>query len=346
MTAQIVETETPPVNNPRRYYHPLSEAADDFVTEAQDQNRIFTGQEEFDAEMRGIGSGHLCMVQGYSHSGKTQWLLQLLRHNKDKRIMLMIPDEPAPLVLSKLASVESGVAARELEARIAINDKEAISLLRSIANDEFPLLAVFDQPLSPETMSGAYDEMCDVWGASPECVIVDYVDLVQAGDVTGSKFEFLKAFGSKRKVPLIALHQTSRSAGRDGQKMKIDSGNFGGETFATYVIGVRRHKAGLEAEREELLPKVRKGSEQAADRLAEVEYDLRIAQYTLTVNLVKNKRPGGGLVDDIDMEIDQETGRLYNLHGELPSQFRAEARNTHQPQVTAEAATYDQQEAF
>lgn len=333
---------------PRRYYKPLSDAAAAFVSEAQDSNRIYTGQPEFDEEMRGIGRGHLCMVQGYSHSGKTQWLLQLLRHNKKKRIMLMIPDEPAPLVLSKLASVETNIPARELEQRISVNDRDSIELLKSIATDEFPNLAVFDQPLSAESMNGAYDEMCEVWDADPELVIVDYVDLVQVGDMTGSKFEFLKAFCSKRKVPMIALHQTSRSAGRDGQKMKIDSGNFGGETFATFVIGVRRLKAGLEAEREELLPKVHKGSEAAADRLAEVEYDLRIHQYTMTVNLVKNKRPGGQLVDDIDMEIDQQSGRLYALNGDLPSQFRADARNNREirAHATVPVETWDQQEAF
>jgi len=331
------------VQSPRRYYHPLAEAADTFVAEAQDSDRIFTGQPEFDAEMRGIGRGMLCMVQGYSHSGKTQWLLQLLRHNKTKRICLFIPDEPAPLVLSKLASVESNIPAKELEARIAINDQESIRLLKAIATDEFPNLAVFDQPLSAESMNGAYDEMCDVWGDEPQLVIVDYVDLVQVGDQVGSKFEFLKAFCSKRKVPLVALHQTSRSAGRDGQKMKIDSGNYGGETFATFVIGVRRLKAGLEAEREDLLPRVRKGSEQAADRLAEVEYDLRIHQYTMTVNLVKNKRPGGSLVDDIDMEIDQQSGRLYALNGELPSQFRDDARKLRERTMSPPPVEYTQE---
>jgi len=38
---------------------------------------------------------------------------------------------------------------------------------------------------------------------------------------------------------------------------------------------------------------------------------------------VKNKRPGGGLVDDVDLEIDRDTGRLYDLHGDLPSQYLA-----------------------
>jgi len=38
--------------------------------------------------------------------------------------------------------------------------------------------------------------------------------------------------------------------------------------------------------------------------------------------LLKNKRPGGMLVDDIDFELDVHTGRLWELRsGELPDQY-------------------------
>lgn len=332
-----------------KHYRPLVDAAQAFIKEAQDRNRIYTGTKEFDEQMRGIGSGQLFIVTGYSHSGKTQWVHRMVRHNKGKRIAFFIPDEPATLVLSKLASIESGVAARELEERVSIGDAEAIRILRDTALQDFPNLAVFDKPLTAQVMEEGFNEVCDVWQAKPDLVIVDYVDLVQVGETVQAKFDFLKGFGSRHEVPLLAIHQTSRSAGADGRKMTISSGNYGGEQHATFMVGVRRKKNQLMAELEDLREKANKGNEAAADRLVEVEYDLAIAQYTLTVNLVKNKRPGGGLVDDIDMEIDLQTGRLMDLNGDLPRQYREEVeRKRQQRQVaplTPNHVGYEQTEA-
>lgn len=336
---------------PRHYLHyrPLVDAAKAFVREAQDQRRIYTGTPEFDDEMRGIGSGHLCVVTGYSHSGKNVWVNKLLRYNKSKRVAFFGPDEPATLVLSKLASVESGVAARELEQRVAENDHDAIKLLRDTALIDFPNLIVFDKPLTAEVMRSGLDEARSVWGAKEDLIIIDYVDLLQAGETVQAKFDFIKGFGSREEVPIIAIHQTSRGAGAEGRKMTISSGNYGGEQHATFMVGVRRKKSALLAEREELLVRVAKGSETAEERLDEVNEQLRIHQYTITVNLVKNKRPGGGLVDDIDLELDTDTGRLFDLDGHYPQQYLAEqqelirTRRAASPRVEP---TWDEQELF
>jgi hypothetical protein len=44
--------------------------------------------------------------------------------------------------------------------------------------------------------------------------------------------------------------------------------------------------------------------------------------------LLKNKRPAGQLIDDIDFEIDLRTGRLSALtNGDLPEQY---LRNFHE----------------
>src|SRR6478752_3511904 len=52
-------------------------------------------------------------------------------------------------------------------------------------------------------------------------------------------------------------------------------------------------------------------------------YDLEKHRYTITVNLVKNKRPPSTLVDDLDFELDAATGRIMPLGpGDLPAQYR------------------------
>ena len=322
-----VERPTPPVPV-YEHYRPLSDAATAFVKEAQDKRRVYTGMPRLDEQMRGIGAGHLCLITGFTHSGKTQVLLKWLRYNRHKRVALFIPDEPAPLVLTKLTSVSTGIPARDLEARVANNDTEAINILRAVATEEFPNLAVFDKPLTPSVLERGYGEAADVWGAEPDLVVIDYVDLVQAGETAQSKFDLLKGFGSRHEVPVVAIHQTSRSSGAEGRRLTIASGNYGGEQHATFLIGVRRKKSAILADLDEQKAKAERGSEAAFDRVRELEYLLSIHQHTITVSLLKNKRPGGSLVDEFDLEINQDTGALTELEdNELPNQFLT--RDTH-----------------
>jgi hypothetical protein len=218
------------------------------------------------------------------------------------------------------------IDARELEARVAADDKDAIELLRRTAEEDFPNLAVFDQPLTSSDMERAYNEVCDVWGQAPELVVVDYLDLVEAGETVPDKANFIKSFGRRHDIPMLVLHQTSRTAGADGKKMTMSSGSYGGEQQATQIIGVRRKKYEIAAEIHELTQKLdRSHSERAQDRLDYLRHEQRVHEYTVTINLLKNKRPAGQLVDDIDFELDVATGRLTDLSGALPDQYHQES---------------------
>jgi len=306
-----------------RMYSPLSEAADSFVRWAQSpQERIHLGITQIDSELRGIAPGEIAMMLGFAHGGKTLVLLHALRKNRDKHIALFIPDEPKQLVLTKLTCIHHKIDARELEARVASDDQEAIKLLRQTAEEDFPNLAVFDQPLTASDMERAYGELCDVWGQVPELIVVDYLDLVEAGETVPDKATFLKGFGRRHDIPMLVLHQTSRTAGADGKKMTMSSGSYGGEQQATSIIGVRRKKYQIAHEINELIEKLdRSHSERTQDRLEYLRMEAKIHEYTVTVSLLKNKRPAGQLVDDIDFELDATTGRLTELNGELPQQY-------------------------
>ena len=307
-----------------RMYSPLGESIDSFVRWAQSpQERINLGIARIDAEMRGIAPGEIAMVLGFAHGGKTLLLLHSLKHNKEKHIALFIPDEPKELVLIKLTCITHNIDARILEERIAKNDKEAINLMRETAYEHFPNLAVFDQSLSSADMERGYNEVCDVWNQAPELVVVDFLELIQAGETVPEKATFLKGFGRKHDVPMLVLHQTSRHAGADGKKLTMSSGSYGGEQQATAILGVRRKKYEIQSEITELIEKLnRSSSERTQERLDFLRYEQKIHEHTVTVNLLKNKRPAGQLVDDVDFELNAATGRLRDLNGELPRQYR------------------------
>lgn len=317
----------PSLELPRQhlYYRPLEDAAHEFVRWAQSPHeRIYTGFADLDREMRGIAAGEMCLVIGYSHSGKTLTLLQMLIENRDKNVVYFVPDEPRTLVLIKLACVMHGVNAIDLERQIAADNPEAIQLLKNTATQHFPNLAVFDQSMALSDMEKSFAEVTDLWGQKPDLVVFDYLELLQGGgEDVPSKANTLKAWGRRHDVPLLVLHQTSRSSGSDGKRLTISSGAFGGEQQATHIIGVRRKRFEIEAQIRELQEKVDKSaSERAMEQLDLLKYEARIHAHTLTINLVKNKRPAGTLIDDMDYEIEEGTGRLSRLGDqELPEQF-------------------------
>jgi hypothetical protein len=112
------------------------------------------------------------------------------------------------------------------------------------------------------------------------------------------------------------------------------------------MIGVWRKKAAIMAELAEQRVKFqRTGSEAAQERIAELNHDLAIHEFTLTANVVKNKRPGGQLVDAIDFELAASTGRLFQMQeGDMPRQYLNKIRGTVKPVV--ESKPWTEQEMF
>lgn len=311
------------------YYKPLTEAVDEFVHWAQTPNeRIYLGFDKLDSQMRGVAPSEMLLINGYSHSGKTLFLLSMLNANRDKTVVYFCPDEPRTLTLVKLACVANGVNAYELEQQVADNDPRGIDLLNHTATEQFPNLAVFDQPMNLSDMEKAMGETTSALG-KPAVMVFDYLELLQGGDDgIPSKANTIKAFGKRHHVPLVVLHQSSRSAGADGKKQTISSGAYGGEQQASHIIGVRRKKFDIQSQIHEIEEKLAKGTatERLLERLDVLRYEQTIHENTLTLNLVKCKRPASTLLDDMDFEIEHGTGRLLPMDG-VPHDLSLEHRH-------------------
>jgi hypothetical protein len=315
----------PPTPNTPRVYRPLRDAIGGFISEAQG-DRIYLGLQPFDTEMRGVSPGHLCNIVGRTHSGKTLLLTHILRYNRTKRIILHSPDETATLILAKLAAMTHNVSSKDLERQVAEYDKRAIDLLHQTI-DQFPNLVVFDRRLTNREQEIGIQEAQDAWGEKVEILAFDFMKLME-GETFDQKFQAIKSIGRDHMVPTFALHQVSRTRGADGQEINLESGEFGGEDYATFQLGVWRKKFGTLAQIKDLEQKLHTAT---GDKRISMEYDLNylrhqldIQEYTVTVNLTKNKRPGGDQVAETDFELDRKTGRLYHLNGDLPTPFRQE----------------------
>ena len=147
----------------------------------------------------------------------------------------------------------------------------------------------------------------------------DYADLLNSELDTKGKLKALKAWGKDHDLPFFVLHQSSRSGGAGGQQVTMTSGGYGGESEAFIMIGVRR-KINMYREQVRQLQERAdntsndKAYQKLVDRIRYIEDDL-IPRHrdTITINLMKNKRPPMHLVDDIDFKLDQNTGRLIRI---------------------------------
>jgi hypothetical protein len=97
----------------------------------------------------------------------------------------------------------------------------------------------------------------------------------------------------KKPFPTLALQQNSRSRGAPGEPITMLSMGFGGEKEATMILGVRRKKD-LE-------------SAEATERAMHAN--------TITLHLVKNKRPPGKVtpIEGVDFEMVPSTGLIRPL---------------------------------
>lgn len=301
-----------------RYYAPFEDAANEYVRFSQtSERRIYTGIPEFDGAMRGVAPKELCLINGFAHSGKTVFATKVMQANQDKRGVLFTPDETRVLVLVKLACAQEGVSAEHLEDLLARGDDWAEDLLRRTATETYPNLAVFDELSSLDSMSFALDECAAAWGDDPQYAVIDYADLIETGaEDPAGRLNAIKRWGKKHDLPLFLLHQTSRTAGADGRKMTISSGNHGGEQQATFVVGVRRKRNQYESIADDLRLRIAtssKDTDSLQHQLADAEYEIQRHRNTITFSLVKNKRPPGRLVEDTDFRLDPDTGAITPL---------------------------------
>ena len=299
-------------------FKPLDSAVDDYIEFSKHpERRVWTGIKEIDAATRGLAPSELAIINGFAHNGKTVLVVEILLKNEGKPCILFTPDETRTAVLVKLASSEWGISAAEFERRLNQGDDHAEEMLREIA-ERFKNLAVFDESISIHGMDQAVESVTAAIGP-PAFVVFDYADLLSSDLDTRGKLKALKTWGKDQDLPFFVLHQSSRSQGAGGQRVTMTSGGYGGESEAFIMIGVRRKINMLRDQVAELQRRAEdtlndKAYQRLIERIRTIEEDL-IPRHrdTITINLVKNKRPPMDLVDDIDFKLDSQTGRLIRI---------------------------------
>jgi hypothetical protein len=280
-----------------QYVRPLSDSYANVIDAIENvEHRFMFGLEQIDMRTRGFGAKELVLITGFAHAGKTQLVNTAILNNKDRRILFFSMDDPAEMILVKLACMAQGVDAETLERRIKQGDERSKLALQQAATLTFQNLIVVDESLGLTAMDQAIREATAYWGGiGPDAVFIDYLGSMASDGADESdgggikqKAAALKRWVKDKPFPTIVLHQNTRSNGRPGAPITLLSGGYGGEQEATFVIGVRRKR-----DDEDLDGFVR---DQHAN--------------TVTLHLVKNKRPPGKktATEGVDFWMEPNTG--------------------------------------
>lgn len=282
-----------------QYVHPLSDAADAALEAIENTDqRFMLGIDALDFRTRGFGAKELIFITGFAHAGKTQLINTAILNNRDKRILFASMDDPAEMILIKLVCMLNNVDAELLESRVRSHDHESKLALRQAATHVFKNLSIVDDSLGLGGMDVALREFKRLHGAPPHAVIIDYIGSMQGGgdgDDNGikAKAALLKQWVKDKPFPTIVAHQNTRSRGAPGEPITMMSMGYGGEQEATMVLGVRRKR-----DNDSLEPGIRE-----------------MHKNTVTLHLVKNKRPPGKLTptDGVDLQMEPSTGLIRPL---------------------------------
>lgn len=265
------------------WFKPLAEEA--FELEPGFEG-IEYGIPSLDAVLGPMQPSLLHLLIGYSHNGKTQLLLTLIRNNPDKRVVLFTPDETVRLVLPNLMQVLTGIPREEAVFMGA-------DVMRGIIEQHVPNLAICEDTLNIPEMGQYVDEYLAYYDAeSPDLIVYDYLECLPDTPDTRNQANLLKSVAKKSDCPWLVLHQASRSGGAGGKPLVLSSMAFGGEQQAHTVVGVYR-----KINDPDLSP-----YDQEQERL----------KPTINVSVLKNKQRAK--VTDpvgISMLIDRGTGEIY-----------------------------------
>lgn len=296
--------------------------AERLIEDATDEsNKWPLGVHEIDDALGGGLKKRECLiVAGKAHTGKTVLIINAVARNPNNIVMWMTPDEPDLMVLSRILSIRLNKNPREVYDLAKRGDEKILTAIRHQSETDLRNLRIIDRSAFSkygEAMRRAgtdvrgpidiADHILGTWseneyGRKADVFVWDFasqLDDPELGD-DPSRISALKSLGMRHDAVTIIVHQASRGAANRGAALGIESGRFGGEDLAHFMLTVwRPHE-------DESLP---------ADERASLQNVFGIA-------LVKNKRFDGKKVA-INMEI-TETGKLLDPWEETFIQCRIE----------------------
>ncbi len=182
----------------------------------------------------GLHKGELMLVIAYPSGGKTTWVLNSLFANSNYRAVFFSIDMMRVPVYEKLVAIANGVQLLEVDAPI---DMEMFNKTK----ERLPNLHIIDQvAINTEDIAETIQAL------NADIAYIDFLQLVDPLNVRQHNLTIdaicreLRGIGQELNCAMVALHQPSRTSGKPTMALTMQSGQFGGEQQADYVVGLYR----------------------------------------------------------------------------------------------------------
>ena len=196
----------------------------------------------------GLGIGEIGLIVGKSGSGKSIVGQNIVEANLNRPGIFFSMEMPGMMCFSRSLAMHTGRDYFEVFDTLNVGKgipEHYSPFLTNWAETHKNMYLVTRGMLTLEEMGSVLKEAEDVLGAKPEYVVIDYLELVSAGDGSDTVeavtkvAQHLKSWAKEHGVAVWVLHQVNKTL-RHGNSPDEDSARYGGFTESDIVIGVWR----------------------------------------------------------------------------------------------------------
>jgi KaiC/GvpD/RAD55 family RecA-like ATPase len=213
----------------------------------------------------GLGMGEVGLVVGKSGSGKSIVGQNIVENNLDRPGVFFSMEMPGMMCFSRSLAMATG---RDyFEVFDALNSGTGVPegmapMVEDWANTHKNMYLVTRGMLTLDEMASVLREAEEALGEKPQYVVIDYLELVSAGDGSDAVeavtkvAQRLKSWAKEHGVAVWVLHQVNKTL-RHGFAPDEDSARYGGFTESDIVIGVwRPHRWEPQVKTETAMPDI------------------------------------------------------------------------------------------
>lgn len=267
-----------------------------------------------------IAQSELGLMWARSASGKSTWMLNVIRESQDVPTVVFNMEMTARRQVEWLVSMtfDLGTPAFDVEEvlRRGSLDPRNEELVRSLKEMSlrYPHLNFVSPPSPPtvEDLARSVDAIEDRSGTRPQRVFVDHLSLMKGArnyeDLTKTA-ALLHTWAMSDELAVIAIQQTGRGGGEgvrnDGHvPVTLSSGVYGGEDAADWIWGMHR------PERDPKFHKLGLRGALTADKYEKLMLEHAEVEGITVLQLIKNRPYGETRDRGIDLRYDSYNRRL------------------------------------
>ena len=208
------------------------------------QQRIRTGLEQIDILCEGPAPGEVFTILGRSYSGKSIVAQNIIVNNADKGSIFFSLEMPYLLAVQRMFAMWSDIPNYTVQEQVKGN--RLTPMLESMAEEMVRHLIVDHSAVSTHDMMYYVSAYEDYFGAKPDFIMVDYLELVSGVKTSGEGWiateaaaQQMKDLAKEAELPVFLVHQTNKSE-PEWEAPSRSSARGGGYTEADFMIGMWR----------------------------------------------------------------------------------------------------------